>query len=176
MTANNYDFTILRTLRKTQSYTILDVAGHSGISTAVISRIERNQAMPELETLARLAKVFGMSATDLLGLAERRSAQTATTQQYTSGGFQFQNINFMNLQFFIGTALTGAKVSRPEIHHNDIEVCWVVNGSIEMTVGPDRHTLKEGDALQFDGMLKHEYRVLQDCKIILLHLHKGKKM
>ena len=175
-TVQSYDFTILRTLRKTQGYTIADIAENSGISTAVISRIERNQAMPELETLARLAKVFGISATDLLGLAERRSAQMAVTQQYTSGGFQFQNVNFMNLQLFLGTALAGAKVSRPEIHHNDLEVCWVVTGSIEMSVGPDRYTLKEGDAIQFDAMLKHEYRVLQDCKIILLHLHKGKKM
>ena len=172
----SYDFTILRTLRKTQSYTIADIAANSGISTAVISRIERNQAMPELETLARLAKVFGMSATDLLGLAEKRSAQSASTQSYTSGGFQFQNVNFMNLQLFIGTALAGAKVSRSEVHHNDIEVTWVVTGSIELSVGPDRYTLKEGDAIQFDGMLKHEYKVLQDCKIILLHLHKGKRM
>ena len=42
----NYDFSILRSLRKTQAYTIADVAENSGISTAVISRIERNQAMP----------------------------------------------------------------------------------------------------------------------------------
>ncbi|HAO99825.1 MAG TPA: hypothetical protein DCQ83_07250, partial [Fibrobacteres bacterium] len=36
----NYDFSILRSLRKTQAYTIADVAENSGISTAVISRIE----------------------------------------------------------------------------------------------------------------------------------------
>ncbi len=171
-----YDFTILRTLRKTQAYTIADIAENSGISTAVISRIERNQAMPELETLARLAKVFSMSATDLLGLAEQRTAQITSAQEYTSGGFQFQNIHFMNLQVFIGTALTGAKVSRPEVHHNDNEVAWVISGSIEMTVGQDKYVLKTGEAIQFDAMLKHEYRVLEDCKILLLHLHKGKRM
>jgi len=174
--AQNYDFTILRTLRKSQAYTIADVAENSGISTAVISRIERNQAMPELDTLARLSRVFGMSATDLLGLAENRKAQVASSQHYTSGGFQFINIHFMNLQVFIGTALAGAKVSRPEVHHNDIEVCWVLSGSIDMNVGQDRYNLKEGDAIQFDAMLSHEYRATEDCKILLLHLHKGKRM
>ena len=172
----SYDFTILRSLRKTQAYTIADVAENSGISTAVISRIERNQAMPELETLARMAKVFGMSATDLLGLAETRSAQITTAQHYTSGGFQFQNINFLNLQVFYGSGSTGARASRPEVHHNDIEVCWVISGSVELMVGADRYTLKEGEAIQFDAMLKHEYCALEDSKILTLHLHKGKRM
>ena len=172
----SYDFKILRALRKTQAYTIADVAENSGISTAVISRIERNQAMPELETLARLAKVFAMSATDLLGLAENRLAQITTAQQYVSGGFKFHNVNFLNLQVFIGEGSVGAKASRPEVHHNDTEICWVLSGSVEVLVGLDRYVLKEGEAIQFDAMLKHEYIALQDCKLLALHLHKGKRM
>lgn len=172
----SYDFKILRSLRKTQAYTIADVAESSGISTAVISRIERNQAMPELETLARLAKVFAMSATDLLGLAENRLAQVTTAQHYISGGFQFHNVNFLDLQIFIGEGVVGSKASRPEVHHNDTEICWVLSGSVEVLVGLDRYVLKEGEAIQFDAMLKHEYTALQDCKILALHLHKGKKL
>ena len=41
-----YDFSILRNLRKAQGFTMMDIARSSGISTAVISRIERNQAGP----------------------------------------------------------------------------------------------------------------------------------
>ncbi len=176
MASGHYDFTILRSLRKTQGYTIADVAQSSGISTAVISRIERNQAMPELETLARLSKVFSISATDLLGLAENRTARVVNAQHYNSGGFQFQNISFMDLQVFLGTALAGSKVNRPEVHHNDTETCWVLNGSIELMVGADKYTLKEGEAIQFDAVLEHEYRALEDCKILMIHLHKGKRM
>jgi len=172
----SYDFTILRSLRKTQAYTIADVAENSGISTAVISRIERNQAMPELETLARMAKVFGMSATDLLGLAEVRTAQITSAQQYVSGGFEFQNVNFADLQIFYGTGSAGSKASRPEVHHNDLEICWVISGKVELIVGSDRHVLNQGEALQFDAVLKHEYRAVEDCKILTLHLHKGKRI
>ncbi len=172
----HYDFTILRSLRKTQGYTIADVAENSGISTAVISRIERNQAVPELETLGRMAKVFGMSATDLLGLAESRLAQITGAQQYTSGGFAFQNINFMNVQVFYGSGPAGAKASRPEVHHNDTEICWVITGKVEVVVGEDRYSLKSGEAIQFDAMLKHEYHALEDTKILTLHLHKGKRI
>lgn len=176
MAERNYDFAILRSLRKTQAYTIADVAENSGVSTAVISRIERNQAVPELETLARMARVFGMSATDLLGLAEVRSAQTTSAQHYVSGGFEFQNVNFANLQIFYGTGSAGSKASRPEVHHNDLEICWVISGKVELIVGTDRHVLKQGEALQFDAVLRHEYHAVEDCKILTLHLHKGKRM
>jgi quercetin dioxygenase-like cupin family protein len=175
MASGHYNFAILRNLRKSQGYTIADVATNSGISTAVISRIERNQAMPELETLARLSKVFGISATDLLGLAENRTARIVDAQHYNSGGFHFQNVHFLDPQVFIGTALAGSKVNRPEVHHNDTETCWVLSGVVELTVGPDKYTLKEGEAIQFDAVLEHEYSALQDCRLLLLHLHKGKR-
>lgn len=171
-----YDFTILRNLRKAQGFTIADIAQASGISTAVISRIERNQAVPELDTLARLGKAFGISATDLLGLAEFRTAQITTSQHYVSGGFQMQHINFMNIQCFLGSALSGGTVSRPEVHHNDHEICWVLSGSIEMMLNEERHVLKEGDAIQFDAVLSHTYRALQDCKLLILHIRKGKQI
>lgn len=171
-----YDFSILRNLRKAQGFTIADIAQASGISTAVISRIERNQAVPELDTLSRLGKAFGISATDLLGLAEFRTAQITTSQHYVSGGFQMQHINFMNIQCFMGSALAGGTVSRPEVHHNDHEICWVLSGSIEMILNEERHVLKEGDAIQFDAVLSHTYRALQDCKLLILHIRKGKQI
>jgi mannose-6-phosphate isomerase-like protein (cupin superfamily) len=142
----------------------------------VISRIERNQAVPELDTLSRLGKAFGISATDLLGLAEFRTAQITTSQHYVSGGFQFQHINFMNIQCFLGSALAGGTVNRPEVHHNDHEICWVLQGSIEMVLNEEHHVLKEGDAIQFDAVLSHTYRALSDCRILTLHIRKGKQI
>jgi transcriptional regulator with XRE-family HTH domain len=171
-----YDFSILRNLRKAQGFTIADIAQASGISTAVISRIERNQAVPELDTLSRLGKAFGISATDLLGLAEFRTAQITTSQHYVSGGFQFQHINFMNIQCFLGSALAGGTVNRPEVHHNDHEICWVLQGSIEMILNEERHVLKDGDAIQFDAVLTHTYKALTDCRILTLHIRKGKQI
>jgi transcriptional regulator with XRE-family HTH domain len=170
----HYDFSIIRDLRKGQGLTIADIAQSSGISAAVISRIERNQASPELNTLYRLGKVFGIKATDLLGLAEANNPQTATSQHYNSGGFQFQHVNFMNIQCFLGVALEGESVTRPEVHHNDFEICWVLTGSVEMIINNEPHVLNKGDAIQFDAVLQHTYRALSDCKILIIHMRKGK--
>jgi len=169
-----YDFTVLRQLRKNQGLTITELATASGISTAVISRLERNQALPELETLARLARAFGMTAADLLGMAESRSLLHAQSQQYTSGGFQFTNVSFPNAQCFVGSALAGAKINRPEVHHNDLEICWVLQGTLEFTCNGQKRLLREGDAVEFDAVQSHEYMAIQDCRIVILHIRKGR--
>ena len=50
--------------------TLADLSKASGVSGPVISKLERNQQSAELDTLYRLGRAFGMSATDLLALAE----------------------------------------------------------------------------------------------------------
>ena len=64
-----FDFTILRELRKRAGLSIGEVSAESGVSAAVISKLERNRTRAELDTLYRLARVFGITAAELLNLA-----------------------------------------------------------------------------------------------------------
>ena len=64
-----YDFSFLRQLRKRDDLTIGDVSARSGISAAVISKLERNQTRAELETLFKLSRVFGLTTNELVALA-----------------------------------------------------------------------------------------------------------
>jgi transcriptional regulator with XRE-family HTH domain len=64
------DLSIVRDLRKHAGMTLDDVSQKSGVSIAGLSKLEPNQNMIELDTLYRLARVFGLSTTDLLNLAE----------------------------------------------------------------------------------------------------------
>ncbi|MDE0839229.1 MAG: helix-turn-helix transcriptional regulator, partial [Kiritimatiellae bacterium] len=54
-----YNFSVLRVLRKREGLTIAEVSRRTGVSPAGISKIERNQTIPGLQTLFRLARVFG---------------------------------------------------------------------------------------------------------------------
>ncbi|HUK82730.1 MAG TPA: XRE family transcriptional regulator [Verrucomicrobiae bacterium] len=170
-----YDFSVLRSLRKQHDLTIEQVAGRSGISPAVISKLERNQSVAELETLFRLAHVFGMTATDLLALAEKRTSQRATGASHVGGEFVFKEVVYGNVRCLFGSAPKGAKVSRPEIHQDDYEVCWVLSGKIRLTLPHEKHELDDGEALQFDAILHHTYEALETSQLIILHLRKGKR-
>ena len=170
-----YDFSVLRELRKREELNIEDVSRQSGISASVISKLERNQTIAELETLFKLSRVFGMSATDLLALAEARTAHKKTETKHKSDGFEFREISYGNIRCLLATAGKGAKVSRPEVHQDDYEMCWVISGKVRFSLSNEVHDLSAGQAVQFDAILEHTYEALEDCRMIVLHLRKGKR-
>jgi transcriptional regulator with XRE-family HTH domain len=148
-----FDFKILRELRKREGWTIDELSAKTGVSPAVISKLERNQTSAELTTLFSLSRAFGMNTTDLLLLAESRTSHRATESSHRSGG----------------------QVSNPEIHHDDLEVCWVLRGRIRVQLPHEQPVIKAGECVQFDAILQHSYEVIEDCQILILHLKKGKR-
>ena len=170
-----YDFSVLRAVRKQHELTIEDVSTRSGVSPAVISKLERNQTTAELETLFRIARVFGMSATDLIALAESRTSQRVRATEHTGDDFVFREVLYGNVRLLFGEAPKGGKVSRPEIHQDDYEVCWVLSGKARIVLPHERHDLAAGDAVQFDAILHHTYEALENCQLIIAHLRKPKR-
>jgi transcriptional regulator with XRE-family HTH domain len=170
-----FDFSILREIRKREGLTLDEVANRSGLSIAVISRLERNQTSAELETLYKLGRVFGMSATDLLGLTESRMAHRKLEETYRSDGFHFRMVRYTNHSCFIGEARAGARIRKPEIHHDDHETCWVIEGLIQVQLPHEVVRLRTGESLQFDAIQEHSYEALEDSRLIIVHLKKGKR-
>ncbi|MGE9292930.1 helix-turn-helix domain-containing protein [Ruficoccus sp. ZRK36] len=167
-----YDFSVLRALRKREALTLGQVAERSGVSVAGISKLERNQSSAELETLYRLARVFGMSAAELLGLAEARMAHEVKAEGYEHDGFKFSRINYGKARVFYGRAVKGSRITRPEMHHDDFETCWVLKGKIKINLPSETRIVKSGRALQFDAILEHSYEALEDSELVLVHLRK----
>jgi transcriptional regulator with XRE-family HTH domain len=173
--ARMYDFSVLRQLRKREGLTIADLSVRSGVSPAVISKLERNQTSAELPTLFYLGRAFGMNATDLLMLAESRTAHRSKETQHQSGAFTFRDIHYGNIRALLGEAVAGGQVSNPEFHQDDYEVCWVLRGKIRVNLPHEQQVLKAGECVQFDAILTHTYEVIENCQILILHLKKGKR-
>ena len=173
--APKFDFRVLRRLREQHQLTLADLTKASGVSVAVISKLERNQQSAELDTLYRLARAFGLSTTDLLALAESPLAHRSTEKPYRSGDFKFRQVKYANVVAHLGSAPAGAKVSRPEIHHDDTEVCWVTTGRLRLTLPHERCLLAAGDSIQFDAIQQHTYEALADSEFVILHHRKDKR-
>jgi len=54
---------------------------------------------------------------------------------------------------YYGIAEAGAETSRPEVHKDDYEVCWVIEGKIEISLPKETHVLEVDDSIQFDAIL-----------------------
>jgi transcriptional regulator with XRE-family HTH domain len=60
----------LRAEREARGWSLSDLAQHSGVSRAMISKIERTEASPTAVLLGRLSGAFGLTLSTLLGRAE----------------------------------------------------------------------------------------------------------
>ena len=91
-----FDFSILREIRKRADMTLSDLSKLSGVSIAVISKLERNQTQAEVGTLYKIGRVFGMRATDLLTLAEAPLSNRKESGFYNSDSFIFRAVRYAN--------------------------------------------------------------------------------
>ena len=169
------NFSILRELRKQHGFSIAELSEKSGVSSSVISKLERNQTTAEMETLFRLARVFGLTLSDLISLAENRTSHLVAAESYSSGDFTFDRVDYGNMRAMHAKAPAGAKLSTPSLHRDDYELFWVLSGRIKFFLPREVYELKAGESIQFDALLPHTYETLEASEFIIAHLKKGKR-
>lgn len=170
-----FDFSVLREIRKRSEMTLGELSARSGVSVAVISKLERNQTQAEVQTLFKLGRVFGMRATDILTLAEAPLANKKESEVYQSDGFLFRAVRYSNADCLLGEAKQGSMISKPEIHHDDHEICWMLRGQMRLTLPSESHDLEAGQSIQFDAIQEHSYEALEDCQFLIVHIRKDKR-
>ncbi|MDQ8188322.1 helix-turn-helix domain-containing protein [Pelagicoccus sp. SDUM812002] len=170
-----FNFAILRDIRKRADLTLSALSEKSGVSVAVISKLERNQTQAEVGTLHKIGKVFGMRATDLLSLAEAPISNKKSSVSYKSGDFDLEAIRYGNADCIYATAVAGSHISKPEIHHDDHEICWILKGRVRLDLPKESHELEAGQSIQFDAIQEHSYEALEDCQVVIVHIRKDKR-
>ncbi|MFA5687629.1 MAG: XRE family transcriptional regulator [Kiritimatiellales bacterium] len=174
--SGEFDFSVLRDLRRRDGFTIADLSQRTGISPAVISKLERNQSAAELNTLFRFAKAFGITAAELIALAESRTAHVTKETARKVGDFRFRQIEFANSRCLYAEAKSGAIRNDPRAHSaDDYETCWVLAGKVKITLPNESYLLEAGDSVQFDTLFEHTYEVIEDCRIVIQHIRKNKR-
>lgn len=167
------DFSIVRELRKQKGLTLDSLSEKSGLSVSVLSKLERNQNLIEMETLFKLARSFNLSASDLLSLAESSSAHLKKSVAYESGPFHFEKISYQGIDCFYAKAQAGKSLKHPEAHGDELEICWVRSGKLRVSFPHEFHLLGAGESLKFDAVLEHTYEMLEDAELVIIHLTKS---
>lgn len=159
----------LRALRLRKKMRLVELAQHTGLSAAMLSKLERGVSFPTLPTLLRIALVFGVgldhfftagSRQKMLGIV-RKKERTRFPERL--GGrevaWEFECLDFaaterkLNAYWVRFTAVT-----RPRAHqHDGGEFIHVLRGSLRLTVAGEGHTLQEGDSIYFDASQSHSY-------------------
>ncbi len=183
-----YVGTTLKQHRQQQRLTIQDVAARSRISRGMLSRIENGQAMPSLDTLARVCHAMGVSLANLFkdydlpdGLARHvpKGQGMLVVRRGTKRGHTYELLSYDQgpqklFEPFLITLDDQSEVF-PRFQHPGIEFIYMLKGRLEYRHGKKLFLLKPGDAFTFQGDIPHgPERLIQMPIQFLASIHYGK--
>jgi transcriptional regulator with XRE-family HTH domain len=161
----------LRRLRLRKSMGLLELSRHTGLSPALLSKLERDVMHPTLPTLLRIAMVFSVGLEyffnpeprPLLEIVRKEDRlRFPATPDARNVPYYFESLDFpvpnRALHSYVAEfEPIGEKHNRPH-EHPGIELLYVLSGSLELLVGEVKHELSEGDSVYFDSTVPHAYR------------------
>jgi len=152
-------------LRAARGLSLDALAGTSGVSRSMISLIERGESSPTAVVLEKLAAALGVTLPSLFdALARPAGAQSGPVArredqpqwQDPESGYRRRNVSPPNVR----QPMQIVEVHFPprgrvafETGERDLRVhqqVWVLRGVIDVTVGTERHRLREGDCLAME--------------------------
>lgn len=161
----------LRRLRLRKGMGLIELGKHTGLSPAMLSKLERGVMHPTLPTLLRIAMVFSVGLEYFFSPSERRVVEVIrkkdrlrfpATMDAAKPPYHFESLDFpvperkMN-SYFAEFAASGEKPPRPH-EHPGVEFLFVLSGALEINVNGEALGLFEGDAIYFDSSVPHYYR------------------
>jgi transcriptional regulator with XRE-family HTH domain len=143
--------------RDLRNWSLGELADKSGVSKAMISKIEREEVSPTAVILARLAAAFGMTLATLLLRAEggprlSRAVTQPVWRDPATGYIRRQVFSRPDhpLELVEVELPPGQKVSIPAWSYaHTRHIVWVRKGQLTLHEGEDRHELRPGDCLGF---------------------------
>jgi transcriptional regulator with XRE-family HTH domain len=152
----------VRDLRAAQGLSLDALAGRCGVSRSMISLIERGESSPTAVVLEKLAAGLGVMLASLFdapvaatpapsGPVARRADQPEW--QDPASGYRRRNVSppgvpqpmqIVEVRFPPGGRVAFETGARDRLVHQQV---WVLEGAIDITLGGERHRLREGDCL-----------------------------
>ncbi|QOV40725.1 helix-turn-helix domain-containing protein [Streptomyces ferrugineus] len=152
----------IRTERERRRWTLAQLADASGVSQAMISRIERGESSPTAVVLGKLSAAFQLSVASLLALAEgapheadarpgvRRQTDAAEWRD-PGTGYRRRQITGPRFPAEIAEIRlpAGARVPYPAAAFAFVrQVVWVLDGRLTFHDGDAVHELGAGDTIE----------------------------
>jgi transcriptional regulator with XRE-family HTH domain len=161
----------LRRLRLRKSMGLLELSRHTGLSPALLSKLERDVMHPTLPTLLRISMVFSVGLEyffnpeprPILEIVRKRDRlRFPESPDAAQVAYYFESLDFPVADRALNSYFAEFEPVEPEhspLHeHPGVEFLYVLSGRLELRTADDIHQLGEGDAIYFDCSVPHGYR------------------
>lgn len=160
----------IRELRNEQGLTLQSLAERTGLSSSMLSLVERGKASPSIGTLVAISSALSVHMIDLLNEDSPKPSEPVSrlAQQslfVASDGVQRRvlktdprrGIDLVVNEYGPGTGSNGAPV-----HHSGYEYGIVLEGGLTVEIAGERYEMRAGDCISYDSNSPH--RILNGGK------------
>ena len=157
----------VRELRRSKGFTLEVLAERSGVSRAMISKIERGEKNPTLVVAAQIAEGFGITLSQLVGIEERREVivvpkERRMVMRDPATGFERQLLSptfgRKGVEFIRNMVPEGSTSGEfPPHKRGVVEYVVVERGSLKAILAEEEYLLEEGDAIYFEADVPHRF-------------------
>jgi transcriptional regulator with XRE-family HTH domain len=158
----------LKRLRESLGWSLTDLAAKSGVSRAMVHKVESGQSSPTAALLGRLSGAFGLSVSQLLIQVEGGGSHVARAENNPvwvdpETGFRRRVLSPTSfaghLELIEGELPPGAVIAYPASSYRFYEhQILVLSGVLTFVEGDTRHKLRARDCLALGAAVDCEYR------------------
>lgn len=152
---------------------LVELGRHTGLSPALLSKLERDLMYPTLPTLLRISMVFSVGLEYFFNpepvpvmeiVRKKNRLRFPESQDGAKSSYEFESLDFpvagraLHSYFAEFAAMDPAECRMHQ--HAGYELLYVLSGKLELRTDLGNHELGEGDAMYFDSKSPHGYRRL----------------
>jgi transcriptional regulator with XRE-family HTH domain len=167
----------LRSVRTQKRLTLSRLAAETGLSTALLSKLETDRMIPTLPTLATISRVYGVGMSYFFSEPARHTLSITRRAHFEGDGRGLEPVKVTPLNMAEeNTRLTarmiefspGGSPSAAALFRETCGVVYVLEGRLQLDVGEMQEVLEAGDcafmdsdmALAWSAADKHRCRIL----------------
>ena len=169
----------VRRLRLKKKISLEELGRHTGLSPALLSKLERDQVMPTLPTLVRVALVFGVGLDEFFTLDEPGAAVVRAKDRLCfpeqpdgDSAYQFESLDYeatgREMNAYVAD-FHERRATAPHVH-DAAEFLFVISGTLTVDVEGTAHVLGTGDSIYIRPSIPHGYanRGAGPCRAIVV--------
>ena len=153
----------IRAMRSEQGLTLQMIAERTGLSSSMVSMVERGRTSPSIGTLIAIASALGVHMADLFELdvdGPRDVVQRAADHQVveTANGVMRRLVQVdprRGLELVVNEYAPGTASAVQVTHHSGHEYGYVLEGVLTVQLQNTAHRLEPGDSIAFESTRPH---------------------
>lgn len=167
----------IKEFRTGKGVNIKELAQRAGVSSSLLSQIEKGSANPSINTIKNIADAletplylfFKEEAPkdNFIVRAGERNVMTFSESQASSYELLTPDLSG-SIEFMLLSLSPGADSSSKRREHRGEEVAYILEGRVDLSLEGDTFTLSRGDSARIDPYMKHRWsnRGEEEVKII----------